>query len=152
MERKQAGDFRYEIDDELFEQFSRQIQNQSDQNPTSHNYEKDFFSIYPQINNVNETKNASLGEFSFTFYFFQRRSEFTNDDNFSKLVQSVLNTLSLWLDTCILDVHVYLFKFFVLFKLLHEGLIRLKVCAENYLEAHSRHLLAPTHLAGQIAL
>ena len=143
LEASRTAEFRYEIDDQLFDQYGRQIQNQSDQNPTSRNYEKHFFNLYALVNNVNEAERP-FGEFSFTFYFFRRCSEFTNDDNFSKLVQSLLNTLSLWLDTCILDVHLHLFKLFYVFKLLHRFLIAQEVRTRNYLEAHSIVLSAPS--------
>lgn len=143
LEKKRPNEFRYEIDDTLFDQFARQVQNSSDQNPTSRNYEKRFFNVHTQVNTVNETESW-YGEFSFTFYFFQRLSEFTNDDNFSKLLQGILNSLSLWLNNGILDLHTYVLHFFCLFKLLHRLLLDQEAKTKSYLDAHAVRLLPPS--------
>lgn len=42
------------------------------------------------------------------------------------LVQSLLNTTSLWLDICILDMSIYLNKIALLIKLVYKFLIRLR--------------------------
>lgn len=60
-----------------------------------------------------------------------RETKITNDDNYTKLVQSILNTLSLWLNICILQLFLYIPKPIQLFNKLPKipilnYLIRLK--------------------------
>lgn len=145
--------------------FNPKVQNNSDQNPTSQNYEKRFFNVHTQVNTVNKTEGpfdkesslgkessfgeeSSIGEFSFTFYFFRRLSVFTNDENFSKLLQGILNSLSLWLNNGILDLHTYLFQVFGIFKLLQQLLLTQEAKARSYLNAHAIRLL-PTSQANR---
>ena len=59
-----------------------------------------------------------------------KKIKITNQDNNAKLLLNLLNTLSLWLDICILDLYKYLyipfnpFKFTIIFT---KYLIRFKI-------------------------
>ena len=68
------------------------------------------------------SKNHS--DFKYSVSFPCLYTEFTNDDNYAKLTQNLLNSLSLWLNFCIIDAHIYLNKFFSLinefYRLLHR--------------------------------
>ena len=122
-------DFNQTIDDELFEQFYLEfIQNKSF---TSFNYERLFSNAYSQISFI---KNKSFSDFQFSINFLVKQTETTNDDNYTKLVQSILNTLSLWLNVCILDLHIYLFILLSPVRNLYRQLIRFR----NYLKAFTR--------------
>ena len=126
---KNEKDFNYTIDDELFEQFFLEfIQNKSF---TSFNYERLFLNVYSQISYI---KDVSFSDFGFSFNFLLRQTESTNDDNYNKLVQSILNTLSLWLNVCILDLHIYLFILLSPVRNLYRYLIRFR----SYLKAFTR--------------
>lgn len=50
----------------------------------------------------------------------------TNDDNVATLIQSCFNSLSLWLNFCILDAYSYFAKLACFFKAIRNFLIRLK--------------------------
>ena len=80
------------------------------------------------------TENKSLSDFQFSFNFLVKQTESTNDDNYTKLVQSILNALSLWLNVCILDLHIYLFTLLSPVRNLYRHLIRFR----NYLKAFTR--------------
>lgn len=50
----------------------------------------------------------------------------TNDDNVASLVQSCFNSLSLWLNFCILDAYGYFPRVASFFQAIRNLLIRLK--------------------------
>lgn len=114
--------FDQEIRDELFEQFSSQ-QNQTDQNDDpSPNYQRLF-----AINRV-DTVISLRDEYEFTFSlsFFRKCIVISNEDGCVKLLLNLLNVLSLYLDSNLLDFHLYLCKIRPLFISLFEMLISLK--------------------------
>ena len=54
--------------------------------------------------------------FLFSTSFARRIIEITNESNFIQLTINLLNALSLWLNICILDLHIYFTKFTKLIK------------------------------------
>ena len=94
-----------EVDNELFEQFFRQIQNISDHSKIkSWNFEQNILSIFSDIYETDHQKP----DFSFSLLFLVKRIEITNNENYTKFVVSFLNSLSLWLNICILDLNIYI--------------------------------------------
>ena len=115
--------FGYEIDEDLFAQHYSQIQNKSDhEKPTNLNYLREF-----AINNVRETtKNESSPESDFSFHLthFRKIVVYTNDDSYPKLILSLLNVLSIWFGSTILDLWVIASKPKRLFVLAYKLLVR----------------------------
>lgn len=128
---EETDDFKREIDDELFEQFYLQVQNVSDHNsPVSLNYEQKISKIYVTQDFY---PNHDYPNFKIAFSFLTRQTEIQNDDNNAKLVLSLLNTLSLWLNLYILDIYVYLIFILRPIEKIYEFLIR----SELYLKTIS---------------
>ena len=99
--------FDVEVDNELFEQFYRQIQNISDQTKfKSRNFEQNIPNIATDIFYT----NYGDSDFFFTLSTLARRVEITNNDNYTKIVVGFLNSLSLWMNICILDIGPYLYR------------------------------------------
>lgn len=103
-----SGDFELEIDDELFQQYYTQIQNISDHDwlPVSLNSKQSIYNAYTQYNYG--TKELNHSGFLFSISLMRRKLIKTNEDNYAKLIQSILNALSLWLNICVLDLIPYL--------------------------------------------
>ena len=101
-----------EIDNDLFEQFYLQIQNVSDHSSlTSFSYKITGYHLFSKHYD-GYTKEP---DFSFSFSFLSRQVEMTNEENYTKLLITILNALSLWLHISILDIYIYLFKIGKLF-------------------------------------
>lgn len=102
--------FNLEIDDDLFEQYFNQIENvTSDDSKPGSNYRRQF-----AINHLEKGKNSKLydADLNFELIFFKKIIVLTNQDNFAKLIMSLLNALSIWLNLDILDLHVYILDLF----------------------------------------
>ena len=119
------GHFDLEVDNELYEQHVKTV---IDQSPfPSLDFEQKVANIYT---NVYQSPAQKDPHFYFSFSFLVRRVVITNRENYTKLVVSLLNTLSLWLDICVVDIGAW---FSPLFKLaLH--FYRLLVNTKNRLE------------------
>ena len=66
----------------------------------------------------------NYSHFEFSFSFLVRRVVITNNENYTKLVVILLNTLSLWLNICVLDLATSLGRFFALALRLYRLLIK----------------------------
>lgn len=116
-----------EIDDDLFTQLYLQIQNETD-HYYPHNRNTDF-QIYSSYHTEmwGEKDHPTLEFYASPFI---QRTLISNDDNFGKLIQSILNSLSLWVDLSILDISLYVSKalngFGLLYGLLKTVEIKLK--------------------------
>lgn len=96
-----------EIDDDLFEQLYLQVQNQTDHNyPHNRNCEFQSYSSY-QTQMWSDINHPTLEFYASPFI---QRTVISNADNFGKLIQSILNSLSLWVDLSILDINLYISK------------------------------------------
>lgn len=97
--------FDQEIRDDLFEQFYRQQHNESDQSTDlSPNYQREF------ATNHMSAKHWSLDnryDFAFSISFF-RKCVVISSDGLVKLLLNLLNVLSLYLNSNLLDFHLYL--------------------------------------------
>lgn len=116
-----------EIDDELFDQLFLQIQNQTDYY-YPHNRNSDF-QIYSSYHTEMWRDNQGFVYHStFEFYpsMFIQRTVISNDDNWGKLIQSILNSLSIFVDLSILDINLYVSKTLNSIALLYDVLRSLK--------------------------
>ena len=96
-----------EIDDELFEQLYLQVQNQTDYTyPHNRNCDFQIYSSY-QTSMWTHMDHPTLELYASPFI---QRTLISNDDNFGKLIQSILNSLSLWVDLSILHINLYISK------------------------------------------
>ena len=128
-------EFKLEIDDLLFKQFYLQIQNLSDHNGlTSLNFKQNIYNIYSQM------KLLQLDDFDFSFSLslINRQVEISNEDNYTKLIISILNALSFWLGLCILDLsavnfnfNLHLYQLLFKFKLYLHSKIRINLIPQN---------------------
>ena len=100
----EQGDLSKEIDNELFKQFYIQVMNVTDhQQPISLESNLVFFNFY--------SKRIDLDLFTFfqfTILPISKRVEISNNENFAKLIQDILISLSLWLNISIADLLVHL--------------------------------------------
>ena len=97
-----------EIDDDLFEQHYKQIENVDLKSTKSLNSQKLFITN----NVITKMLNAySDPDFKFELNFVKNRILIKNEDDFFeyKLVLNLLNVLSLWANLCILDFYVYVY-------------------------------------------
>lgn len=112
----EAENFHKEIDNQMFKQFFLQVMNHTDHNyPTSSNAKLNFFNFYAKRIDVNY---AEFTHFQFSILPISRRLEILNSENFAKLIQDILNSLSLWLNIAITDlvIHInWLFNFVLKF-------------------------------------
>lgn len=122
--------FFLEIDQQLFQQYYLQVQNVSDNFlPISNDSKRNIYHKY--ITEVDLTgsrifKFTNNPELEFTISFFTQRVGFYREDNTAKLIQSILNSLSLWLNYCLLDTFIFIYKLLILLFKLHFYLKKLK--------------------------
>ena len=124
LERKKSNK---EIDDDLFEQHYKQIENMHQKSTKNLNSQKLFIT-----NNVRRKFYDYFypdPDFRFELNFVKNRILITNEDNFFKLILNLLNVLSQWADLCILDLYVYVYyayhKTVFIFTTFHRMLIRI---------------------------
>ena len=105
------------IDDELFAQYYAQVQNVSDHSaPSNENYVREY-----AINFFDSPYTHQNGTYiTYEFVWFRKVVSITNDLNYATLIVSLLNVISLWLDLCILELHVYLDQILKLFLAVHR--------------------------------
>ena len=98
------ADFDKEINNQLFKQLFLQVMNVSDhQYPNSLNSKLIFFNYYSKRIVLNY-----LTFFQFSILPIGKRVEITNSENVAKLIQDILNSLSLWLSISITDLWAYI--------------------------------------------
>ena len=117
--------FEVELDNELFEQFFRHERTEDNSDKMkfkSLDFEQNVANVYTNLFYLPfETKYP---DFSFSFSFLVRRVVVTNRENYTKLVVSLLNTLSLWLGICVIDMGAWVSRLVCLIRRLHRLLIR----------------------------
>ena len=132
-------EFKLEIDDLLFKQFYLQIQNLTDHNGlTSLNFKQNVYNIYSQkiLLQLDEI------DFSFSLSLISRQVDILNEDNYTKLIISILNALSFWLGLCIIDLsainlnrlfrpNLHLYKMLFKLKLYLHSKIRINLIPQN---------------------
>ena len=126
LENTKNDDYDVEIKDGLFVQYYLQVQNVTDhQRPISLNAKQNLSNVYTHYGFNRHSKPGIV----FGISLSKRRTVITNEENYSKLIQSVLTTLSLWLNINILDLFDYVDRSRFLIKRFYDFLIRLKaVC------------------------
>ena len=98
--------FKFEVDDDLFEQYYLQVQNVTDNYlSTDSNYQ-----ISLATNYYHEYVDRKSYDFNFNLIFYKKKVVISNDDSSTKLVLNLLNILSFWFDLGILDIHIYFSK------------------------------------------
>ena len=113
-------DFDAEVDNELFEQHAKAFTDQA--TFKSRDFEQNVANTYTNV--AYSPYKLLKPDFSFSFSFLVRRVVITNRENYTKLVVSLLNTLSLWLDICVIDMGSWLSRFFKLVLHLYRLLIK----------------------------
>ena len=102
----EPADFDKEINNQLFKQLFLQVINVTDHlRPISLNSKLTFFNFYSKRISAGDPGDPQF--FQFAFLPIKKRVEILNRDNFAKLSQDILNSLSLWLDILIIDLVVY---------------------------------------------
>ena len=117
-------DFDTQVDNELFEQHSRTLLDQA--SFKSRNFKSGVANTYTSV-----FRDHLKPDFLFTFSFLVRRVEITNRENYTKLVVSLLDTLSLWLDICVLDMGAWLSHIFRLLLNLYHLLVSFRARIHN---------------------
>ena len=118
-------DFKYEIEDRLFKQFYLQVQNKSDHfYPRNMNTERQIYNNYIQLSKViNDANEADIEIFC---SFFILKTNFINDDNYTKLFQQILTSLSLWLNVSLINVRMPKLSFISIYNLVKKLKFKLK--------------------------
>ena len=122
------GHFDAEVDNELYEQLEETITYQSVFN--SRDFKQKIANTYTNVYYVPFELN--FPHFSFSFSFLERRVVIMNSENYTKLVVSLLNTLSLWLDICVIDMGAWLNWFVALALHLYRLLINISNCLDRF--------------------
>ena len=112
--------FDREICDDLFEAYFSGVQNKSDHSsPLNQNYERDFLAYHL-------TQETSVDyKLLYLIYFF-RKVVTTSQENYAKLILSLLNTLSIWFDLVVLELGIHLAGVNRFFVFLHKRLSKAK--------------------------
>ena len=121
------GHFDLEVNNELYEQNTRMVAGQSAFK--SLDFEQNIANTYTKVYYMRFLINEP--HFSFSFSFLVRRVVITNRENYTKLVVSLLNTLSLWLDICVIDMGAWFSSFFSLAFHLYRLLIKTRNCLKR---------------------
>ena len=139
-------DFKLEIDDLLFKQFYLQIQNLTDHNGlTSLNFEQSVYNMYTQRAH---TPFHNL-DFTFSLSLISRQVEISNEDNYTKLIISILNAVSFWLGLCVFDLSAVNVNRLIKSNLnLYQSLFKLKL----YLHSKIRINLIPQNCTIKFAV
>ena len=123
-------EFDLRIDNDLFRQYYLQVQNVSDQSLSDYDYKRSIYHKYIQIQEFPidkiKKKIIQIPNLEFSLSFYVQRTEFATEDNYAKLVQNILNSLSLWLNLCLFDFHTYVNRFLALFVHFYYCLISLR--------------------------
>lgn len=132
-ERKELFDLT--IENELFEQYCRQVQEKLDErSPKNSNFRRTFF-----INHFNNRNDPSAkADFRFELLFFKKYLIITNGDNWPKLVISLLNVLSIWLNLSIFELHEYFRRLTIPLNHLYHLLIWLREFLLSHLNSINR--------------
>ena len=106
------------IENEVFDQYCKQVQEHLDKRSAKNsNYRRTFF-----INHFSAERTGKA-DFQFELLFFKKYLIVTNSENWPKLLISLLNVLSIWLNVSVFDLHPYFRKltapFRHLYRLLH---------------------------------
>ena len=139
-------DFKLEIDDLLFKKFYLQIQNLTDHNGlTSLNFEQSVYNMYSQ----EKLTPLNNPDFSFSLSLISRQVEISNEDNYTKLIISILNAVSFWLGLCVFDLSaVNVNRLFKLNLNFYQLLFKLKL----YLHSKIRINLIPQNCTIKFAV
>lgn len=127
--------FDLNIENELFEQYCRQVQEPlDDRSPKNANFRRSFF-----INHFHSDNDSSVAaDFRFELLFFKKYMIITNGDNWPKLVISLLNVLSIWLNLSIFELHEYFRKLIAPLNHLYRLLIKLREFSRSHLNSIDR--------------
>ena len=115
-------DNEYEIDDFIFDQYYLKVEKASDHLKNS---KRLIYNTY--IQKTIRPKKEVKFNIQFSPSFLIKTIISTNDDNFIKLIQNLLNALSLWLNLCLLDLHIYVNRFIELILGFYNKLIKIKL-------------------------
>lgn len=134
---KEHGLFHLAVENELFEQYCRQVQAKLDeQSPQNANYRRAFFINHFEV--IKEHQLEKVADFKFEILFFKKYLILTNSENWPKLVISLLNVASIWLNVGVFDLHEYFGKPTALLGRLYSLLLRLKEALFTHIEACKR--------------
>lgn len=117
------------VDDEAFDQFNKQLHNTTNCGAKSQAIiERRFVTTLVKEKHLSGF-NVSFSErsdFDFHLNFLVQSIKVTNEDNVVKLLISILNVLSLWLDQGVLDLPARFCKINTLFTALHRSTKKMK--------------------------
>lgn len=112
------------IDDLLFDQYFKLIQNVTDHEaPLNPNYLRTFSVNYLEKTDYINSKSNDTYDFEFGFIFFIRIIEISNKDNYVKLILNLVNVLSIWFSIGVLDLYIIFYKIKFLFTKLYQILV-----------------------------
>lgn len=116
-------DSNLEFSEHLFDQYYRQIQNETDyKTPSNLNYKRQFI-----INNLDKYPiDESDFDIKFSLIFFKRILEITSEDNYAKLLLNILNLFSFWFNFNVLDLHIFIYKIKFITASLHKMISKTK--------------------------
>lgn len=109
----QTTDQNYEIQEALFKQFFLQKQGPSDEYHkvyTKLNSGREIYNTHIQLSHALDDDPLADPDVEFMPSTHIQYTEFTNADSYASFVQTLLNTLALWLDVSILELHIYIRK------------------------------------------
>ena len=130
LENEKDDDFKLEIRDELFEQFYLQKQYKIEKEHYSMDANVKIYNIYSQFDSTIHNNS----EFRFSISLMKRKVIISNDDNYTKLIQSILNSLSLWFSLSMHDLIIYINMLFSYNYNFFPFFICILNCLKAYLE------------------
>lgn len=109
------------IDDFLFDQYFRQVQNVTDRTSGNINYQGQYATSY--------VKEFLSDERMFTFglIFYQKVTVVRNKVNKASIILNLISVLSIWLDFGVLEIYIYILKVKIIFNLIYRFLTRFRI-------------------------
>lgn len=120
----------------MFDQYYLQFQNVTDfSSPRAINFERKIY-----FSNFVEGK-TKLDDYDLHFYLnaVYTTTTMTNRENNSKVIINYLNCLNFWFNFCVLDIHLYVQKFFGLFLKFYDVMLILRIKLNASCEALAFH-------------
>lgn len=117
----ESKDFNLEINDQLFKQYYLQNLKNLNTKPSS-NFEISNYNLYALF----LARSQQYPDFAFSINLASKHIEITNEENLTKLVLNLLNSLSIWFNICLLKFLPFFNKFYRIIFIFYKFLIKSK--------------------------
>lgn len=128
------SNYQLQLDDEMFVQYYRQVQQVEDESqPKNYNFKRQFYIIH--FGNSYKLPDTYIKPFDLTFslIFDKKKILLTSSQSYPGLILSLLNLLSIYLNLSVLDLQNYFGRIRPLFSFTYKQLVRLRMVLRDAL-------------------